>query len=112
MEICGDNRFQIIENAKQKLIQSTNIETSEKEMEVLDSILFRMWQMGWLPVHANWQGVSPLVDTIECTNCGWQEISDELASKYCPECGAKMDNWKEMQEIGLPSVERVENNNG
>jgi hypothetical protein len=47
--ICDDNRFEIIEAAKKKLIESTNIETSPKEMEVLDSLLFRMWQMGWLP---------------------------------------------------------------
>ena len=30
------------------LIDSTNIETSEDEMKVLDEILFRCWQMGWL----------------------------------------------------------------
>lgn len=47
--ICGDNRFEIIEAAKKHLIECTNIETSPKEMEVLDSILFRMWQMKWLP---------------------------------------------------------------
>lgn len=42
-------------------------------------------------IHSNWQGVSPFVDTIECCNCGWQEISYELATRYCPDCGAKMD---------------------
>lgn len=47
-EVCSDNRFEIIERYKKKLIESTNIETSPLEMEVLDSILFRMWQMGWL----------------------------------------------------------------
>lgn len=47
-EICDDNRFEIIEKAKQKLIESTNIEDSPDEMKVLDNILFRMWQMGWL----------------------------------------------------------------
>jgi hypothetical protein len=47
-EICKDNRFEIIQRAKEHLIESTNIETSPKEMEVLDRFLFRCWQMGWL----------------------------------------------------------------
>ena len=47
-EICTDNRFEVIERYKQKLIEDTNIEQSPKEMEVLDSLLFRFWQMGWL----------------------------------------------------------------
>ena len=46
--ICGDNRFEIIDKAKKDLLESTNIETSEDEMKVLDSFLFRCWQMGWL----------------------------------------------------------------
>lgn len=47
-DICTDNRFEVIERYKQKLIEATNIEQSPKEMEVLDSLLFRFWQMGWL----------------------------------------------------------------
>ena len=47
-EICGDNRFEIIAKAKEAILESTNIETAEDEMKVLDSILFRCWQMGWL----------------------------------------------------------------
>ena len=46
--ICGDNRFEIISKAKEALIESTNIEDSPEEMTVLDSFLFRCWQMGWL----------------------------------------------------------------
>ncbi len=47
--INGKNysRFDIIEKAKEKLIKSTNI--SQEELNVLDSILFRIWQIGWLP---------------------------------------------------------------
>ena len=48
MDMCGDNRFEIIEAAKSDLINCTNIKTSPDEMEVLDSFLFRCWQMGWL----------------------------------------------------------------
>ena len=47
-EICGDNRFEIIAKAKAHLLDATNIDTSEDEMKVLDSFLFRCWQMGWL----------------------------------------------------------------
>jgi hypothetical protein len=45
---CGDNRFEIIGRAKEDLLRSTNIEGSPDEMAVLDSVLFRAWQMGWL----------------------------------------------------------------
>ncbi len=48
MEMCGDNRFEVIERAKEHLLDATNIETSEEEMTVLDNFLFRCWQMGWL----------------------------------------------------------------
>ena len=47
MEICGDNRFEIIAKAKEHLLEATNIDTSEDEMKVLDTFLFRCWQMGW-----------------------------------------------------------------
>ena len=47
-ETCGDNRFEIIKRAKEDLIKSTNIEMAKDEMAVLDNILFRAWQMGWL----------------------------------------------------------------
>ena len=48
VEICGDNRFLVIKRAKTDLFESTNIEMAPKEVEVIDSILFRCWQMGWL----------------------------------------------------------------
>ena len=43
-----DNRFALIEKYKQKLIEGTNISDRQEEMAVIDSILFRFWQMGWL----------------------------------------------------------------
>ena len=45
---CGDNRFEVIAKAKESILKSTNIESSPIEMEALDDILFRCWQMGWL----------------------------------------------------------------
>lgn len=47
-DLCGDNRFELIEKYKQKLIEETNIESAPDEMKVLDNILFRFWQMDWL----------------------------------------------------------------
>lgn len=48
-DVCGDNRFEIIEAYKKRLIEDTNIESRPEEMAVIDNILLRFWQMGWLP---------------------------------------------------------------
>ena len=47
-ECFTDDRFELIAKYKQKLIEATNIESSPDEMAVIDNILFRFWQMGWL----------------------------------------------------------------
>lgn len=47
-DICGDNRFHVIKKAKELLVEQTNIESNLSEMAVIDNILFRCWQMGWL----------------------------------------------------------------
>lgn len=47
-DTCGDDRFELIAKAKQKLLDATNINSRPDEVAVLDSILFRCWQMGWL----------------------------------------------------------------
>ena len=47
-DLCTDNRFELIEKYKKKLIEATNIEDAQDEMNVLGDILFRFWQMGWL----------------------------------------------------------------
>lgn len=72
-EICGDNRFEIIADAKKKLIEATNIETSQNEMDVLDSILFRMWQMKWLPGCVD---AEPIVRCKDCKHAPREEIID------------------------------------
>lgn len=53
MDTCGDNRFEIIQKAKDDILESTNIGYSQDEMKVLDSFLFRAWQMGWLDKYAD-----------------------------------------------------------
>mgnify|MGYP007104113302 CR=1 FL=1 len=45
---CDDCMFEVIEKAKDELVSSTNIEDSPDEMAVIDTFLFRCWQMGWL----------------------------------------------------------------
>lgn len=47
-EVCGDDRFELIAKAKARLLEATNIEMRPDEMAVIDNILFRCWQMGWL----------------------------------------------------------------
>lgn len=47
-DMCGDNRFEIISRAKKALLEGTNIDMCPDEMAVIDDILFRCWQMGWL----------------------------------------------------------------
>lgn len=59
-DVCGDNRFEVIAEAKKDLLESTNIEMVPDEMAVIDNILFRCWQMGWLRQY----------ETFEfCTDC-------------------------------------------
>ena len=47
-DTCDDSPFELIEKYKQKLLDATNIGDSPEEMAVIDNILFRFWQMGWL----------------------------------------------------------------
>ena len=47
-EVCSDGRFELIGKAKRKLLECTNIESRPEEIAVLDNILYRCWQMGWL----------------------------------------------------------------
>ena len=48
-EVCTDNRFEVIAAYKKMLTERTNIKTSPDEMAVIDNVLFRFWQFGWLP---------------------------------------------------------------
>lgn len=111
-DMCNDNRFELVAKYKAKLIESTNIETSADEMAVIDNILFRMWQMGWLdrleqptvdavPVrHGEWIYTTLKrykEYTATCPFCGakyhdcYDGYIDVDDFNYCPNCGAKMD---------------------
>lgn len=61
-------------------------------MEEAKAVLEREPAVDAVPVvRARWQGVSPFVDTEECSHCGYNIPSDEFETLYCPWCGAKMD---------------------
>lgn len=104
-ELCTDNRFELIEKYKAKLIEATNIECDTLDMAAIDSILFRFWQMGWLdkldadavPVkHGEW--IDPATeDCYRCSVCEEYTHMEmpRLLYHYCPNCGAKMDGGKD-----------------
>lgn len=91
MDYCGAE-FKIIERAKADLLRKTNIDTSPSEMAVLDEILFRCWQMGWLDryeKHGRW--IDGADGSAFCSECGTEWLSE--AARYynfCPICGARM----------------------
>lgn len=90
-EICSDNRFEIIADYKRRLIEGTNIETKPEEMAVLDSILFRFWQMGWLRE----QETVKTEEGHAYIFCGACHTALSLRGnpkpwKYCPICGRKV----------------------
>ena len=72
-DICGDNRFEIIAEAKSDLLEATNINDSPEEMAVLDSFLFRCWQMGWLKKY----------ETFEFCVRGEQPCKEYDQEKHC-----------------------------
>ena len=86
------SQFEIIEKAKQALLDSTNIETSPEEMKVLDNFLFRCWQMGWLDKYEK-----DLVEVVRCKDCRYNMTQDcamdeVYADTYCSY------GWRKEQE--------------
>ena len=127
-EVCGDNRFEIIEKAKTALLESTNIDTSKDEMKVLDSFLFRCWQMGWLDKyddtkgrpHGEWirkemeindYGGLCMYEWYECSVCGgkppYNQWKHEVHSDFCPHCGAKMTEQTDDIKYKIPGTDEV-----
>lgn len=86
--MCGDNRFKVIAKAKEALLQETNIESSPKEMEVLDDFLFRCWQMGWLSKYEpiNEKELDKLAEEYTTNECEfdneWKDSCDAFKAGY------------------------------
>lgn len=117
-DVCGDNRFELIEKYKKALMEATNIESSKDEMDVIDNILFRFWQMGWLVQPrktAEWiYGEKDGADGWYCSKCGFHipwyydyyglnNINFIRDFHTCPHCDSKM-----MKYTGM-DLEELEN---
>lgn len=70
-----------------------DLTTLQKCYEIADKKVDEL--LTQLPKRGKWIGVSPMVDTVQCSVCGGQLFSAELETPYCPYCGAKM---REVQE--------------
>lgn len=83
-----------------------HVKILELQRELLDS----MPAVDAVPVvHARWQGVSPFVDTEECSNCRYNIQSEELETPYCPWCGAKMDGEQRLAFANQNGAEYADN---
>lgn len=71
--VCTDNRFELIAKYKAKLVEATNIETDKAEMDVIDNVLFRIWQMGWLDT---------LEQVVLCKDCKFCSIHNQWCRRY------------------------------
>jgi predicted Zn-ribbon and HTH transcriptional regulator len=66
------------------------LEVTITPKEIVDELLKRGDTIKKV-VHGHWQKVNPMVDTVECSECGYQLLSEELKTPYCAWCGAEMD---------------------
>ncbi|MBQ0161428.1 MAG: hypothetical protein KBT28_12505 [Bacteroidales bacterium] len=62
-------------------------------MAVIDSVLFRMWQMHWLP------GCERAEHTCKVE---WKHIGGDVAAGYC-ECGIELDRCHDYEPAHLPN---------
>lgn len=107
MDICGDNRFEIIARAKKHLLDATNIDTSADEMEVLDDFLFRCWQMGWLDRYDTADTPQTEYPTEWCESC---ELWGEDNCRGVAQCKRNIEALKRIYGIAEdePQTERSE----
>ena len=99
-DICPDDRFVLIDKAGRVLLEKTNIGHRPKEMDVLCSILFRCWQMGWLDQLRECKVLATVTDGLTGDNpkryfelsCGHSLFLPGLEDvpKFCPRCGASV----------------------
>ena len=86
-DMCGDNRFEIIASAKKALLEGTNIDMCPDGMAVIDNILFRCWQMGWLDRYDRKD--EPQTERPSCETCKWD--SEEWDGEHCDSCVVHTD---------------------
>lgn len=51
--------------------------------------------------YGHWRKVNPMVDTVECSECGYQLLSEELETPHCAWCGAKMKNVEDTIKVEI-----------
>ena len=83
-DMCGDNRFEIIARAKTALLEGTNIDMCPDEMAVIDNILFRCWQMGWLDRYA--EQTEPQTELVNDSPILVKDLVDDEFNPYDGEC--------------------------
>ena len=101
-DICGDNRFEIIAEAKSDLLEATNIKGSPEEMAVLDSFLFRCWQMGWLKKYE-------LNDFEWCTDCKEYDQENHCCHRWTKVIRQTVEEMKNRWKW-IPVTEALPNN--
>lgn len=117
--VCGDNRFKLIEEYKNKLIESTNIETAKDEMAVIDSILFRFWQMGWLDKLENFDRhkaeIERLKKTVVDLNSNITDLifqKDKIKSEAIKEFAERLKSYlllPTVKEMSVVTAEDIDN---
>lgn len=118
-DTCGDNRFELIEKYKQKLLDATNIGDSPEEMAVIDNILFRFWQMGWLNLATDTISRATAIETVRKAKSIGQAhrmlVQLPSAQRWvpCSERMPKVREWVLCQcRAGIMDVLRLTDNNG
>lgn len=107
-DVCTDDRFDIIDNAKKILLNSTNIDSSSDDVAVLDDILFRMWQMGWLPEindkvnHPNHYKTGKY----ECLDVMMETQGKDAVLNFCL-CNAFKYLYRNKNKNGLEDIEKA-----
>lgn len=128
-DICGDNRFEVIAEAKKDLLESTNIEMSPDEMSVIDNFLFRCWQMGWLRQYETFEfcnGENPCKEYDQEKHCchRWtkvirQTVEDVKNNQWIPVTEALPEEEKDVlvsvhfdghkgSTVNIPPIDYVE----
>lgn len=95
--VTTGNEIEIIRKAKEDILSATNIETSKAEMEVLDDILFRCWQMGWLNKYED----EPMREKGEWIPIKTRLLTDE-EKEYYSDLGYSSEEITFMYDCPLP----------
>ena len=84
--------IEALQAEQKKTVTQIFCEEQQKWEEYCTGLMSRICELkAQMPKRGKWVGVSPMVDTVQCSVCGGQLFSAELETPYCPYCGAKME---------------------